>query len=85
MPLMCQAPATISQLVEAVALIQVRIYIYIYTGLLFTKLPMHKIDGTRMNEGEGEDEGAETNSKCHYNSHLVSFLTAKELYIQKFI
>ena len=27
--------------------------IYIYTGLLFTKLPMHKIDRTRMNEGWG--------------------------------
>ena len=27
--------------------------LYIYTGLLFTKLPMHKIDRTRMNEGWG--------------------------------
>ena len=40
-------------------------------------------------EEEEEDEGGATSSKCHYNSvyvHLVSFLTAKELYIfKKFI
>ena len=45
--------------------------------------------GEGEEEGVGEDEGEETRSKCHYNSlyvHLVSFLTAKELYIfKKFI